>query len=306
MSKSLTKRLTLFAPAKINLYLHVTGRLDNGYHTLDSLVGFADIGDKITIEPANNFTLEINGAYANDFGAKEHDASSHSSNLVVQAVWALSHLVQKIPDIRITLTKNLPLASGLGGGSSDAAAVIRGLLQWWGISPETHNLLPLMSALGADVPACLHCKAVRMRGIGEILDPAPSMCKVAILLVNPGKNCPTADIFTHYDAPFKEPISLPETLDNFEDLIEFLKAQSNDLEEIALQKIPDIEHVIKTLTTQEGCALSRMSGSGASVFGLFENEEQAKKAAATLSNQNSDWWVKSGYLGRPECYSPLN
>src|SRR5262245_4260777 len=124
MSETETRLLTIFAPAKINLYLHVTGRLDNGYHLLDSLVAFADIGDSIEIEPAAEFKFTVDGPYAKAFGPKDRDHSPDSSNLVVQAVWSLARAAQKIPNVRIKLTKNLPLASGLGGGSSNAAAAI--------------------------------------------------------------------------------------------------------------------------------------------------------------------------------------
>src|SRR5688572_448917 len=128
MSATETRLLTIFSPAKINLYLHITGRLDNGYHLLDSLVAFADVGDEIEIEPDTEFKFHIDGPYANAFGPKDRDHSPDSSNLVVQAVWSLAQAAQKIPNVRVKLTKNLPLASGLGGGSSNAAAVIWGLL----------------------------------------------------------------------------------------------------------------------------------------------------------------------------------
>ena len=302
MSATKTKTLSIFAPAKINLYLHVTGRLDNGYHTLDSLVGFADIGDQIDIAPAENFEFKVSGPYGGGFNAKELDSSPHSSNIVVQAVWALAHAVKKTPDICVTLTKNLPTASGLGGGSSDAAAVIWGLLEWWGLPTQAHFLPELLTKLGADVPVCLPCQPARIRGIGDVLDTAPPMEEVSIVLVNPAKLCMTADIFRAFDGTFKPSETLPESLTNFDDLIEFLSAQNNDLYNAACSVVPEIGNVMNALNGQAACALSRLCGSGSTCYGLFADEREAQSAAKSIAEENPDWWVKTGYLNRPERY----
>lgn len=302
MSSTQTKLLTIFAPAKINLYLHVTGRLDNGYHTLDSLVGFADIGDQLQIEPAQDFEFSADGPYSKAFGPKELDASPHSNNLVVQAAWALAQAAQKTPNVRAKLTKNLPIAAGIGGGSSDAAAMIWGLLEWWELSPQAKFLPALMTRLGADVPVCLSCRPARMRGIGDILDPAPPMDEVPIVLVNPAKPCMTADVFRTYSSAYKEPQSLPDSLLDFGDLVEFLKGQENDLFEPACAVVPEIKNVMHALEAQSGCALARLSGSGPTCFGLFEDEAAARDAADAIAEDNPDWWVKSGWLNRPERY----
>ncbi len=302
MSSTQTKLLSIFAPAKINLYLHVTGRLDNGYHTLDSLVAFADIGDNIEIETANDFEFRVKGPYAGVFNNKELDSSPHSSNLVVRAAWALAQAAQKVPNIRATLTKNLPVAAGLGGGSSDAAAIIWGLIEWWDLSSQAHYLPGLMARLGSDIPVCLHCRPARMRGTGDILDPAPPMNEIPVVLVNPGKPCPTEQIFTRYTKTFKQPQTLPKSLEDFDTLISFLKAQDNDLLGAACEQVPEITNVINGLNGQKGCDLARLSGSGATCFGLFENETDAASAAKTLALENPDWWVKPGWLNRPERY----
>ncbi len=302
MSSTQTKLLTIFAPAKINLYLHVTGRLDNGYHTLDSLVAFADIGDQIEIEAANDFEFRVKGPYAGAFNNKELDSSPNSSNLVVRAAWSLAQAAQKVPNIRATLTKNLPIASGVGGGSSDAAAIIWGLLEWWDLSAQSHYLPGLMSRLGADIPVCLNCKPARMRGTGDILDPAPPMDEIPVVLVHPGKPCPTAHIFTRYTKTFKQPQALPKSLEGFDTLVSFLKQQDNDLLGAACELVPEIENVINGLNGQKGCALARLSGSGATCFGLFEHEMDAVEAAKTLAFENPDWWVKAGWINRPERY----
>jgi 4-diphosphocytidyl-2-C-methyl-D-erythritol kinase len=302
MSATETRLLTIFAPAKINLYLHITGRLDNGYHMLDSLVAFADIGDSIEIEPATEFEFRIEGPYAGGFGPKDRDHSPDSSNLVVQAVWALARAAQKIPNVRIKLTKNLPIASGLGGGSSDAAAVIWGLLEWWKIPRQTHYLQGLMARLGADIPACLTCAPVRVRGIGDILDPAPAMNEVPIVLVNPGKPCLTGEIFSRFNGSYREPMALPHSLEKPGELISFLSQQRNDLVKPASETVPEIGNVLNILNVQEGCTLARLTGSGATCFGLFEDEAKARKAAKSIAADNPDWWVKSGWLNRPERY----
>jgi len=297
-----TKTLTIFAPAKINLTLHVTGRLDNGYHTLDSFVAFADIGDELRIEPAPDFAFALQGPFAGSFGPKEMDASPNSANLAVQAAWALSRAVQKLPNVKITLTKNLPLASGLGGGSSDAAAVIWGLSEWWGLSRQAKYLPALMSTLGADVPVCLDCKAARLRGIGEILDPVPPMPEIPLILVHPGKPCPTAQVFARFASDFRQPESLPEKLETLDDLSAYLKTKTNDLFGPACGVVPEIENVQRAIEYQAGCRLARMSGAGATCFGLFETEKHARDAAKTIAFENPDWWTRAGWLNRPERY----
>lgn len=302
MTSTQTKLLTIFAPAKINLYLHVTGRLDNGYHTLDSLVSFADIGDTIKIEPAPDFSFHLDGPYAGAFGPKERDASPNSSNLAVRAVWALAQAAQKKPDVKITLTKNLPLSSGMGGGSSNAAAVLWGLCEWWGISHHAPYLPGLMATLGADVPVCLKCQPTRMRGIGEILDAVPPMPEIPIVLINPGKSCPTGQVFAHYTGSFRNPSPLPENIDTLDSLTDLLKNSVNDLSHSATQIVPEITNVLQTLDVQKGCRIARLSGSGATCFGLFDTESQAEHAANEIARENPDWWVRAAWLNRPERY----
>src|SRR3989339_388717 len=173
----------IFAPAKINLFLHVTGRKDD-YHLLDSLVVFADIGDEVILEPAVDFSFEITGPFASHFRVAESDCSPNSGNLLVRAVWKMAEAARKKPDVKITLVKNLPLASGLGGSSTDAAAAIWGLLEHWRMVKHPPFLADLLLNLGADVPACLDCRPVLMRGKGEILSPIQEMPELPILLVN--------------------------------------------------------------------------------------------------------------------------
>ncbi len=300
MSKA--KALTIFAPAKLNLFLHITERLNNGYHTLDSLVAFADIGDIITIENAPSFSFHIKGAFADSFKDDERSTFLNGDNLVIKAARSLSQVADRPLNIKITLTKNLPLSSGLGGGSSDAAATIWGLQQLWNLPHDADYIIPLMAKLGADVPVCLHSRPTIMQGIGDILLPAPTMPEIPILLVNPMISCATQDVFLHHNGIYKNRTTLPKNFNSVFDLVETLRTLENDLFKPALKLIPEIDNVINALNTQKHCLFSRMSGSGASCFGLFETIEHAENAAAKIKTENPDWWLKTGFLNRPERY----
>jgi 4-diphosphocytidyl-2-C-methyl-D-erythritol kinase len=294
--------LTIFAPAKINLYLHVTGKTDGNYHTLDSLVNFADIGDEITIEPASQFSFDINGPYAGYFNADAQKANDKSTNLVVRTVFALAKKFEKLPDFKITLTKNLPLASGMGGGSSNAAATIWGLLEWWNIPTDTDDLPDLFVKLSADVPVCYYSQPARMQGIGEFITPVPDMPELDILLVNPGKPCPTDKVFADVKPPYSNDIIFPAHFKSADQLIEFLAEQRNDLTAPASNIVSEIDEMLALLQKQSGCRLARLSGSGATCFGIFDNAAAAKLAEKTLKKQNPDWWVRAGTLNRIERY----
>ncbi len=294
--------LHIFSPAKVNLYLHVTGRMNNGYHALDSLVGFVDIGDDLSITEADDFQFHVEGPFAGSFHAKELDHTPNSSNIAVKAAWDLSRAVKKPLNVVIRLTKNLPLAGGIGGGSANAAAVIWGLLDYWDLPKKADFLEGLLLQLGADVPVCLNCAPARLRGVGEILDPAPLMEEVPIVLIHPGKPCNTAQVFAHYLGEFRNPQTLPHDLRAFEDFVLFLRNCSNDLYPTACDIVPEIKNIVHVLESHKGCDLARMSGSGSTCFGLFASVEDAKNAAQEIAAENPDWWVKCGYLNRPERY----
>lgn len=296
------KALKVFAPAKVNLYLHVTGRRDNGYHELDSLIGFADIGDDVQITPAKNFGFEITGPFANAFRGRDIDNGPESSNLVVRAVWALSRLVEKAPAFHITLTKNLPLGAGIGGGSADAAAIIWGLLEYWGLPTTLEGVDDLLLNLGADVPVCFACETMHVSGIGERLERIESFPEMPIVLVHPGKACSTQEIFGQFDGEFKKSVVLPSSFQTPENLFALMLRTENMLSASATYFVPEIENVLNALNAQSTCAFARMSGSGSSCFGLFTDVSAAEKAAQVLAEENPDWWVKSGWLGRAARY----
>ena len=294
--------LNVFAPAKVNLFLHITGRDERGYHELDSLIAFVDVGDEIAIRRGDGFTFEITGPFAHAFNDSDKSTSPNSTNLIIRAVWALSQLVNKTPHFEITLKKNLPLGAGLGGGSSDAAAVIWELLRYWGIPAHALDLQPLLLSLGADVPVCFECSTSHLQSIGDQFDRYENMPELHVVLIHPGKPCNTGEVFSHFDGNFSTPITMPERMHDTDEAITFLSGTHNALNYAARSLVPDIENVINALKSEDGCLLSRMSGSGSSCFGIFENIESAQEAERNIMIANPDWWVKSGHLGRPTRY----
>ena len=202
----------------------------------------------------------------------------------------------------MTLTKNLPLGAGIGGGSSDAAAMIWGLLEYWKIAQKSDELMGLAQKLGADVPACLSCVTSRLEGTGEILTPLDPFPEIPVVLVYPARGSSTALAFTRYQGNFKPAADMPQGFENLDTLVKFLKTTGNDLHKAACESVPEIDNAVNALRLQRGCALARMSGSGSSCFGLYEDGESAERAAAEILKSNPDWWVKAGWLGRVERY----
>jgi len=272
---------TEFAPAKINLALHVRGRRADGYHLLDSLVVFADIGDRISAAPAGDLSLTITGPQAPYLTVSE-------DNLVLRAALLMG------AKAALTLHKVLPVASGIGGGSADAAATLRLLSRMTGQPlPEASATL----ALGADVPVCLAGQSVRMQGVGEVITPfaAPSVWAV---LANPGVALPTPAVFRALT--LRENVPLPAALPplaSAQDLAAFLAQQRNDLEAAAIAIAPAIATCKAALATLPGCLLARMSGSGATCFGLFTTETDSLAAARSLHSAHPRWWVMATQLG---------
>ncbi len=268
-----------FAPAKINLTLHVTGQRADGYHLLDSLVMFASVGDRITARAADKTSLIVNGPMA-------AGVPQGSSNLALRA----AELMGVTASVR--LYKNLPHAAGLGGGSSDAAATLRALSQLSG-RPVPDNAIDL----GADIPVCLLAKSARMRGIGDEITPAPDLPRLYAVLVNPNLPVPTATVFKQLkkrdNAPM--PTDLPK-LKKASSLIEWLGGMRNDLQSAAIKAEPGIAQVFNALEVTPGCLLMRMSGSGGTCFGLYANRETAASAAGRLREEYPGWWVAKTIL----------
>src|ERR1700722_5478764 len=255
---------TRFAPAKVNLYLHVTGRRADGYHLLDSLAVFPAVGDIVSVAPAAELGLGISGR----FGAV---LQAEQDNLLLRA----ARLLRPGAGVALTLEKNLPVASGIGGGSADAAAALRLLSQHWGLSAPLHETA---LSLGADVPVCLDSVPARMGGIGEILAPAPRLPRFGIVLVNPGVAVATPSVFKARQGPFSAAAVLPEAWGDARDMAAALGRLTNDLQAPAVALQPVIGEVLKMLETLPGALLARMSGSGATCFAIFATPEEAASA----------------------------
>jgi 4-diphosphocytidyl-2-C-methyl-D-erythritol kinase len=271
--------LAAFAPAKVNLTLHVLGRRVDGYHELESLVAFADVGDKLTLVAGEGLSLDVAGPTAAAAGAD-------TDNLVLKAARALAERIGGLRLGRFSLEKQLPVAAGLGGGSSDAAAALRLIARANGLSPADGRVREAARATGADVPVCLEPKARLMRGIGEILSPPIALPPLPAVLINPGVAVPTRDVFKALAAP---PLSGPAQPDDFftievdaAALISVFAARRNDLEPPAVRLQPVIADVLAALRGASGCALARMSGSGATCFGLFNSAPAAEAAAQKI------------------------
>ena len=266
--------LTEIGYAKVNLALHVRKRRNDGYHELETVFAFADAGDVLTAEPADELSLEIVGPFAGGL-------TSDMDNLVMRAAKALQLPGQ---GARLVLHKNLPIASGIGGGSADAAAALRLLSRLWAVDAD---LLAIAASLGSDVPACLYSKTMWGEGVGDELKPFDSdgISGVPILLVNPGIACPTGPIFAAWDGVDKGALDPECWIDG-----------RNDLQDPAVKLFPDIALVLSVIETLSGVRLARMSGSGATCFALFETMALRDLACDKISDVYPCWWTLKAAL----------
>jgi 4-diphosphocytidyl-2-C-methyl-D-erythritol kinase len=279
--------LTRFAPAKVNLFLHVTGKRDDGYHLLDSLAVFPAVGDRLSLTPDGTLTLAVSGRFGASLGAE-------ADNLVLRAARLLALKAGVPAAARLHLEKNLPVASGIGGGSADAAAALRLLARHWNI---TGPLREIALALGADVPVCLTSRPVRMAGIGEFLSAAPRLPVFGMALVNPGVPLATAAVFRARRHGFSAAASLPDAWPDAAAMAAGLAELRNDLEDAAIVLAPGIAAALAALRALPGVLLARMSGSGATCFGLFGTPAEASDAAASI--RHAGWWCWGGGLYEP-------
>jgi 4-diphosphocytidyl-2-C-methyl-D-erythritol kinase len=280
------------APAKLNLYLHVVGRRDDGYHLLDSLVAFSDVGDLVVASAAaTDLSLAVDGPFAAALSGGDPEG-----NLVLRAARALAARLGVAPRARLRLIKNLPVASGIGGGSSDAAACLRALMRLWRAEIPPRDLAGLALSLGADVPVCLARRPAFLGGVGEALASAPPLPEAGLLLVNPGVALPTPAVFRARQGPFSEPARFAETPADAASLARALAARRNDLAPAAIEIVPAVADALAELERLPGALLARMSGSGATCFALFATPEAAAAAARRLSRERPAWWIASGRL----------
>ena len=287
-------KVEVFAPAKINLCLHVTGKRSDGYHLLDTLVAFADIGDTVRLSDTGPAGLDV-------LGPEAAPELSGKDNIMLQTAarfWPVDR------PLSLQLDKQLPVASGIGGGSADAAATYRGLLWLQALAkgrdmprdPTARDARALM-AIGADVPMCVLSEAARVQGIGEQITPVEGLHPFPVVLVNPRVQVSTPRVFFRLDN--KENPGLDPWPDGFEDrnaVLEWLVAQRNDLQTPAIGCCPEIGSVLVALAQEQNCRLARMSGSGATCFGLFERMHLAQSAAQNIRAAHPDWWVRVGRL----------
>jgi len=285
--------LTALAPAKINLFLHV-GTLDaEGYHPLASLVAFADIGDIVTVQPADRLSLDVVGP----FGAS---LAAEPDNLILRALRRLGQATGAgEPALKVTLDKRLPIASGLGGGSSDAGAALRLARQALSLSIDDPALEAVAAAIGADGPMCLRARSAWAEGRGEVLTDAPRLPPLPAVLFNPGVPSPTGAVYRAYDAgpPRAADRPAPPSDWSVAGMIDWLARRRNDLQPPALGLSPVIGQALAAVAATPGVALARMSGSGATVFGLCLTSREAERAAASLSAAFPTAWVRSATLG---------
>ena len=278
--------LAEFAPAKVNLYLHVVGRRADGYHLLDSLAVFPGAGDLLHAAPASTLCLEVGGPY----GA---GLDGGPDNLVMRAARALGGG----RGARMRLDKRLPVASGIGGGSADAAAALRLLARLWSLDLPPARLLALALALGTDVPVCVNSQPARMSGIGDALSLAPALPPCGMVLANPGKAVSTPEVFRARSGAFSPAPHLPNAWPDAAAMAATLVSLHNDLEPPAIALCPPIADVLAWLRAQPGCLLARMSGSGATCYGLFPAAAAAEAAARTAP---ASWWSWGGAMAGTE------
>ena len=281
------------APAKINLTLHVLGRRADGYHELESLVAFAGTGDDLRLEPGSDLALTIEGPTA-------PLAGSDADNLVLKAARLLMERVEGLKVGTFHLTKRLPVAAGIGGGSSDAAAALRLLARLNGLPLSHAGVREAARLTGADVPVCLEPTARMMRGVGEAVGPALDLPRLFAVLVNPHVPMETPAVFRTLNLqPGQELFDVAHPVletPSAQQLLAALKAARNDLEPPALTLLPLIGDALALLRATSGCRLARMSGSGATVFGLYDDCTVAAEAGKQVRRERPDWWVKATSL----------
>lgn len=289
-----------FAPAKINLTLRILRKRQDGYHDLESLVVFADVGDALRLDPDAPLGLDVDGPTATHAGPA-------GDNLVLKATRALQSQIPALRTGHFHLTKRVPVAAGLGGGSSDAAAALRLLARLNDLTAGDSRVMAAARASGADVPVCLDPRPRIMRGIGDVLSGPLQLPPLPAVLINPGVPVPTAKVFGALAAARAGAAGVTEAdpasrcveagQSAFDALLDALAASSNDLEAPALSLFPAVGDALAALRSIPSCRLARMSGSGGTCFGLFASADDAQGAAAQLSRAHPDWWVMGTSLG---------
>lgn len=292
-------RVSICAPAKLNLFLHVGDRRADGYHALQSLVAFAGVGDVLELAPASEVTLNVTGPFAAQI-------PRGGGNLILKAARALSERFADVPlGASIALEKNLPVAAGLGGGSADAAAALRALNMLWTLQRSEDELVELARTLGSDVPACVLSRPCWMEGRGEQVSSTCSLPPLEMILVNPGILLPTEGVFAALNARTgTSAMQPPVRIETLWDLVAYLGDAGNDLEAPATTLQPIIDKVLEALHHEPACVFAQMSGSGATCFGLFDGAEFARGAAERIALDHPAWWVRATRIAAPDIGEP--
>lgn len=275
------------APAKVNLLLHINHRRADGLHDLESLVVFTAFGDQVTLSPSEDLVLVRTGPFAGDLPEDPRD------DLSLRAAARMSETFGNGRGVRISLEKHIPVAAGIGGGSSDAAAVLRGLCRVWNVNRDDPRVVEIATRLGADVPMCLYGRPAFVTGVGDKLTPISHEPELHILLVNPNEPLSTAAVFGALEGPGGRTEGLCETLQSGDRsvFLQTLRTSRNDLTPPALQLCPAVGVVLGALEQARGCELARMSGSGATCFAIFPNAVMCQDAADRIFQAHPDWWV---------------
>lgn len=284
--------ISVAAPAKVNLHLHVLGRRYDGHHEIESLVGFTLLHDRVTAHEADGLSLVVDGPFAGPL------VEAGDDNLVLRAARGLADALDR-PGLgaALSLTKRLPVAAGLGGGSADAAAALIALCRLWRVPADAVDLVSLAARLGADVPACLAARAVLAAGVGERLTWTALPALTPIVLANPGVPVPTAAVFRRFTGRLRPLEGCPTaTLSDRDTLEAWLRSHGNDLTDAAISIAPEIETVLTSLSALPGAHGTRLSGSGATCFALFANASRAAQGAQTLAEAQPGWWVRQTWL----------
>lgn len=281
--------IRVFAPAKVNLILHVGDSRADGYHELQSIMAFADIGDDLTVARGEGLSLAVEGPFADAL-------KGEADNIVLKAARALAARAGLAANAKITLVKNLPVSSGLGGGSTDAAAALRGLCKLWQVNLIEADLQAMAMSLGSDVPVCLKGRPCWVEGIGEKLNVIPIFPTLHVVLANPAVAVSTAQAYRTLKVRSGIAREHPATFRDANALIGFLETANNDLEEPASAIAPVVLDVLAAFCAEESTLLARMSGSGATCFGLYGSPEAARETAVRIAAEHPGWWVKAAKL----------
>jgi 4-diphosphocytidyl-2-C-methyl-D-erythritol kinase len=283
--------ITEFAAAKVNLTLRVLGRRPDGYHELESLIAFADVGDQISLEPSASFTVATKGPFASAIGG---------GNIVATALELLHEREPRLMLGSVLVDKQLPVAAGLGGGSADAAALLRCVARANPDLAERVDWGAIAAAIGADVSVCLQSRPAFITGVGEQVESISRFPQLAVLLVNPGVPLPTAAVFEALRAgPAAAETSARRTPGPFSgvgDLLSYMQARGNDLERPATRLLPAIADVLDVLRASSACLFARMTGSGPTCFGVYPSVPAAQAAARIIAASAPAWWVRPARL----------